>query len=167
MRNAARGNASPRTARLNASQRNAREHYRALRAFVEERRSAPLNIIQLPAPPPATIGEAALQRLVIDVLRLCGWWCHHETDSRKSDPGLPDIIATRPPQLLIIELKTERGRLRPEQEWWRADLLATPGVDYLLLRPSAWLDFLRLVVPNANDPLVKAELARLQYPRSE
>lgn len=83
---------------------------------------------------------------MIELLYLWGYQVHHETDSRKSTPGLPDIIAVRPPRLFCIELKTEQGRLRNEQKWWKADLERVPGITYLLLRPSGWNKFLEVLL---------------------
>lgn len=68
--------------------------------------------------------EAELQSAVTDMLTLYGWKWHHETDSRKSRRGFPDIIAVHPTgRLLLIELKgyDKRGRLgkvTPEQQGW-------------------------------------------------
>jgi hypothetical protein len=63
---------------------------------------------------------------------------HHETDSRRSNAGLPDIIAVRDGRLVFAELKTERGRLRPEQQAWRDELRRLTGAEYYIWRPRDW-----------------------------
>ncbi len=37
--------------------------------------------------------EKELMQNILDCARLHGWRCYHTFDSRKSDPGFPDIIA--------------------------------------------------------------------------
>jgi hypothetical protein len=82
------------------------------------------------------VKENELLRLVLSEFRLQGWTCAHFGNSvkyvRKGDSymtipdknatGFPDIVATRLGQLLFIELKSEKGRIRDEQALWLADL---------------------------------------------
>ncbi|RJQ04854.1 MAG: hypothetical protein C4551_10265 [Bacillota bacterium] len=107
------------------------------------------------------ISEAAFQMQVEELLDLTGWLHHHAHDSRRSDSGLPDLIAVRPPRALFLELKTQRGRLRkghqpgdivrrpdgtrrvvrrfePGQVEWIEALRACPGVETWVFRPSDW-----------------------------
>lgn len=66
--------------------------------------------------------EDQLLATVTEALTLRGWrWTH----SRRSDraqlmghKGFPDLIAIRGERLLLAELKTEAGRLSPEQKAW-------------------------------------------------
>lgn len=83
-------------------------------------------------------GEVAFQREVCRLLDLRGWHWHHETDSRRSKRGLPDLIATRAGRLLIIELKSEHGKLRPAQRIWLVLLRQVTGIEVYLWRPSDW-----------------------------
>jgi hypothetical protein len=92
---------------------------------------------QRPASRPA-LTEAAFQAAIIELATLAGWLCHHEYDSRRSTPGYPDLTLCKPPRLLLIELKTQRGRVRPEQREWLAALAECPGVEVALWRPSDW-----------------------------
>ena len=67
-------------------------------------------------------------------------------DSRKSmGKGLPDLLMIHPGRLEVwfVELKTERGRLKPEQKIWGKVLSAVEKasggrVKYRLWRPSMW-----------------------------
>lgn len=63
---------------------------------------------------------------------------HHETDSRRSPAGWPDVALTVPGSgvLWLLELKTETGRLRPEQIGWGLALMGCDEVRYRLVRPS-------------------------------
>ena len=64
------------------------------------------------------IGEAQLLKQVRQAARHGGWLCYHTYDSRLSEPGFPDLVLVRPPELLFVELKSDRGRIRPEQREW-------------------------------------------------
>ena len=83
--------------------------------------------------------ESVLQEECERALVLAGWLHYHTHDSRRSDPGLPDIIAVRGKRLIWRELKTQSGRLSVKQEEWRDKLLAA-GADWALWRPFDWGD---------------------------
>lgn len=70
------------------------------------------------------LAEAAFQAQVEGLARFYGWRLYHTHDSRRSAAGFPDLVLVRPPELLFVELKTDTGRVRPEQEEWLADLRA-------------------------------------------
>lgn len=98
------------------------------------------------------ITEEQFSGQVEDLLKLYGWrWCHFRPaitekgwrTALSGDKGLPDIIAVRPPRLIFAELKSEDGRLSPEQKEWLKDLdicrQATPfhkAHEVYLWRPS-------------------------------
>ena len=82
-----------------------------------------------------SISEAALQKSLIEVAEMHGWQIHHEVDSRRSNPGLPDLICAHPNHgVVFIELKAERSYLRPAQKEWR-DALTMAGANYYVFRP--------------------------------
>lgn len=128
---------------------------RDLRAGILARRDQQLRVAYAPSPPDPHISEAAFQALVIDLMHQHGWWVHHETDSRKTSAGFPDLVATRPPRLLIAELKVKDGAQSEPQRWWGIDLRRCPGVEYRLWRPEDWLDILlTLAAPDARQLFV-------------
>lgn len=88
----------------------------------------------------ATISEKDFQAQVLDFARLSGWRCYHTHDSRRSAAGFPDLVLVRPPVVLFAELKSEDGRVRPEQHGWLAALEKCPGVVVRLWRPGDWPD---------------------------
>lgn len=100
--------------------------------------------------------ERQWQGTVMGYLRFYGWLPYHAPDNKPTTtkggrqrrqrvtPGFPDVVAVRRlpglgPELLIAELKAERGRLGPGQaEWLDAfkaleagllDLVGRAGVD--------------------------------------
>ena len=60
--------------------------------------------------------------------------------------GVPDVIAARNGRLLLIELKSEMGKLTEDQKAWFAEF---PWNDYavaaLVLRPSGYDAFLEQI----------------------
>lgn len=66
------------------------------------------------------------------------WRRYHTLNSVGSDSGFPDLVLLRPPRLLFVELKTDRGRVTPGQWLWLDDLGALPPdvVEVYVWRPS-------------------------------
>ena len=85
--------------------------------------------------------ERQLQDAVKRLARLLGYRVYHTYDSRRSDPGYPDLVMvrTRPARYLNAELKSEAGRLTRDQAAWLSDLRAA-GVEVHVWRPKDWLD---------------------------
>lgn len=58
------------------------------------------------------------------IARVRGWLGHHETDSRKTAAGWPDLVLIRGERLVVAELKREDPRLgavtAPQREWLHA-----------------------------------------------
>lgn len=95
--------------------------------------------------PAEHISEKALMQAVIDLARLLQYDLYHTHDSRRSAPGFPDLLMAskrgrigQPNRLIVAELKTERGRLSPQQAEW-LKLFEACGVPAYVLRPSDWI----------------------------
>jgi hypothetical protein len=97
------------------------------------------------------LAEKDFQRAVIDYAKLRNWLVFHDTDSRKNSRGLPDLILCRPGRdgkhgrLAFVELKTDRGRLRPEQKEWLEALATVSCVETYVFRPSQWQEIERIL----------------------
>lgn len=87
----------------------------------------------------AGMKERDLQALVVRLARSLGWLAYHTFDSRRSEPGFPDLVLVREDRVLFRELKTEKGRATPAQKTWLAALTAA-GMDAGLWRPVQWFD---------------------------
>ena len=79
--------------------------------------------------------EREWQAQVVEAATLTRWRHYHAYDSRRSDPGWPDLVLARAPELLMVELKTDTGRLsRAQREWMQ--VLTACGVECHVWRPG-------------------------------
>ena len=99
--------------------------------------------------------EREWQAQVVDAARLMGWRVYHTHDSRRAAPGWPDLALVRD-RLVMAELKTETGRVSPEQQQWLA-LLDAAGVETHLWRPSD-LDEVLAVLKRRNSSPTSQEV---------
>jgi hypothetical protein len=79
--------------------------------------------------------ERDLQSAVIDLCRWLGLAYFHDHDSRRNRAGFPDLVVCGSSGHLFRELKTEAGRLRPEQLDWLSRL-TQGGADAAIWRPT-------------------------------
>ncbi len=82
--------------------------------------------------------EAQLQRSVEALSITLGWLPYHTHDSRRSHPGFPDLVLVRD-RVIFAELKSAKGRLRPEQVTW-LERLDKAGATAYVWRPADWPD---------------------------
>ena len=85
--------------------------------------------------------EAQLQAAIIGAAHRLGWFVYHTHDSRRSEPGYPDLHLVHEGRGLSLfrELKTQTGKLMPAQIAWQRALTAA-GVDVDVWRPIQWFD---------------------------
>ena len=86
-----------------------------------------------------TMTEAELLSSVRKVAKDLGLRAYHTHDSRRSEPGFPDLVIVGPEGILYRELKTQKGRVRPEQTAWITDLIRA-GQNAGLWRPMDLLN---------------------------
>lgn len=89
--------------------------------------------------------EAQFQARVVAYAKAAGWMVYHTFDSRKSEPGFPDLVMVRGEDMVCAELKSEAGRLKPEQAQWIAALGAVEDVDAFVWRPSNWDELMEVL----------------------
>ncbi len=101
--------------------------------------------------------EAVLQAKIMNMARLFGWRRTHFRTAYQpgaerwmtplsGEKGFPDLVLVRPPRLIFAELKSDKGRLSPDQELWLADLEAIPtGIEVYLWRPNDLQDIHRIL----------------------
>lgn len=81
--------------------------------------------------------ERAFQAQVIRYARVFGWAVYHTHDSRRSQPGFPDLVLVRRPRIVWAELKSQRGTVTTEQQAWLDELRACDQ-EVHVWRPSDW-----------------------------
>lgn len=89
--------------------------------------------------PSLDIKERQFQDLVIHAARMCGYDVYHTHNSRRSEPGYPDLhlVHAGRGESIFAELKTQKGRLSDAQKHWLA-ILAMAGQRAYVWRPSDW-----------------------------
>lgn len=88
------------------------------------------------------ISEAEFQQQVIEFAHLFRWRVAHfrpaktnkgwRTPVAADGAGFPDLVLAKNGRVIFAELKAQKGKLRPEQTAWIAD------VNGVVWRPSDW-----------------------------
>ena len=71
-----------------------------------------------------------------DVANAGSWLVYHTYDSRRSQAGFPDLVMVKNGRVIFAELKTQKGRIRKEQERWLDALALNSNIEVYLWRPS-------------------------------
>lgn len=87
----------------------------------------------------ARMPERELLERVRSLARVLGLLVYHTHDSRRSEPGFPDLVIAGHGRVLYAELKTQRGRLTDAQRQWISQL-QDAGSEVHLWRPQDLLD---------------------------
>ena len=89
------------------------------------------------------VTEKQWQSQVVDLARLTGWRVYHTFDSRRSQPGYPDLTLVKD-RAVFLELKTEEGKLSAAQKDWLAALLDA-GTETYVARPEDFDDLAKVL----------------------
>lgn len=79
--------------------------------------------------------EKDFQSMIVKHAKQRGWLVYHTFDSRRSEPGFPDLVLVRGETALFRELKTDTGKLTEPQKRWGAQLKKV-NIDYAVWRPQ-------------------------------
>jgi len=83
-----------------------------------------------------TMPEGTLLAEVRALAKRYGWnGVYHTHDSRKSEPGFPDIVICNGHSLLLKELKTNTGKLTMDQQRWLSLLQHCNTIEAGVWRP--------------------------------
>lgn len=95
-----------------------------------------------------TIPENEFQQAVIEYAALRGWFIHHTRPAMnrrgrwqtpiQGNPGFPDLVLARCGEVIVTELKSDRGKLTPAQKKWFSLLAETKTFETYLWRPADW-----------------------------
>jgi hypothetical protein len=105
--------------------------------------------------------EKDLKSIVLNIARRYGWLVHHDLPAMnirgrwathvEGDVGFPDLVLVHPNrgQMLVVELKAERGKTTTSQDNWLA-AFGLAGIENHIVRPSD-LEFIthRLTRPDS------------------
>jgi len=96
----------------------------------------------------ATESEEEFQAKIVKAAKLLGWKVHAERTSLSKSGrfltavqghiGFPDLVLARDRTLAMWELKSQKGRVRPEQREWIDVLSGISNIDVRVLRPTDW-----------------------------
>jgi hypothetical protein len=87
---------------------------------------------------PASISERDFQNRVVELARLRRWLVYHTHDSRRSDPGFPDLVMVRGGVLVFAELKSQKGRTTIAQREWLLFLDGIATTSYGVVKVHVW-----------------------------
>jgi len=108
----------------------------------------------------ASVPERVLHRQVVATADLMGWasWhdeatntprkcdrCGEAVKRRRNKKGWPDLFLFRGSRLIVAELKSEKGRVSPEQQEWLDLFRQIPGVEVFVWKPSDWPEILKVL----------------------
>jgi hypothetical protein len=79
--------------------------------------------------------EKEFQSMVEEIAKLYGWTYYHTYNSRRSEPGFPDLVMLRGEREVVAELKSQKGKLtEPQKDWLKKFKKA--GNETFVWRPS-------------------------------
>lgn len=91
------------------------------------------------------MSEADLLKAVLELARIFRWKSAHfrpaktehgwRTAVSGDGKGFFDLVLVRPPRVLFVELKSEKGKMALEQDDWFAMACGCPGVETYCWRP--------------------------------
>lgn len=96
--------------------------------------------------------EAEFMQAVIRLAELCHFMVYHTYDSRRSNPGFPDLVLVKDGRLIFAELKTASGRLSQYQRQWLFMLGLVDGIEVAVWRPEHWPDIVNALMHNQRIP---------------
>lgn len=102
------------------------------------------------------IPEHQFQTKVVD---LCKWYrlmVYHTYDSRRSNPGFPDLVIVGPGGVIFAELKSSTGKVSLAQQEWIDKLNSAGGTAYVW-RPEDWPKVERIVAGLAQSWKMREE----------
>ncbi len=99
----------------------------------------------------SAMSERDLDRAVADIARRTHWLRYHTYRSQRSPSGFPDLCLVRPPRVLFIELKSEKGKPTTDQARWLQLLERCPGIEVYLWRPADFERIAKVLSPRWRD----------------
>ncbi len=88
------------------------------------------------------ITEKDFRQMVLDLATALGWkaYCVFEQQNyaRRSSKGFPDLVLVKPPRVIFVELKSEKGEVAKSQYEWLNALEKCTVVEVYVRSPKHW-----------------------------
>jgi Holliday junction resolvase len=84
------------------------------------------------------VTEKEFAAQVVQLAKTCGWKVYRTWLPINSPAGFPDLVLVRGSEALFVELKSEKGTLKPAQEEWLNALQHVETVNAFCWRPCHW-----------------------------
>lgn len=107
----------------------------------------PSRAVRLPRPEP--VSEEAFQADVIRLAKSLGYLVYHTRNSKRCEPGYPDLCLCGHGRLIFAELKTRTGTVSPEQAAW-LEAIRAAGVPAFVWRPESWDELSRVLTEGSR-----------------
>jgi hypothetical protein len=82
------------------------------------------------------ITERELSQSIVNAARELGWKVYRTWNSIHSPKGFPDLTMVRGDRLIFAELKTDAGKVTPDQQSWLDALNVSGRCEVYLWRPA-------------------------------
>lgn len=99
-----------------------------------------------------SLKEEPFRRQVRSLAAMYGWeFRYHTHNSQRSDAGFPDEVFVHPRflRILFVELKTDTGRVTPQQRAW-LQILQSCGSEAALWRPRDMDRIIEILGPSQH-----------------
>ena len=96
--------------------------------------------------------EAQFQESVVQLAAWHGWAMWHDFDSRRNMAGWPDLFLSRPPRIIVAELKVGKNTTTVEQREW-LQRFADCDIEAVVFRPDRPPKVERWPVVSTMDPV--------------
>lgn len=90
--------------------------------------------------------EKELRQSIVRAAREFGWRVYFTWSSMHSPAGFPDLTMVRNSRLIFAELKTDSGKVTPDQEAWMTALRTSGRCEVYLWRPTDLEDAYKLLL---------------------
>jgi hypothetical protein len=104
--------------------------------------------------------ERDFQDAVAEMAQHLGWKVAHfrpararagyRTPVKYDAAGYPDLTMCRPPRVIFVEMKSQRGRIAPRQQEWLAALSQCSGIESYVWRPTEWHNITRILATDSR-----------------
>ena len=95
--------------------------------------------------------EKELDAHIRKLAKLMGFLYYHTYRSQRSPAGFPDVVLVKPPRTIFAELKSDTGKVSPEQQTWLDTLAKCPQNEVYLWKPCDLQEIADVLSPKEED----------------